>query len=189
EAVALDQRAQLVRSFAGARHQRSAAGHHDARLRYRVVRHEELSGEPDVRQIAAQRSPSRLRFRCRAGQHISAARSGFGRALHGGPLDGRERGSKRVAVGTTILPELARRGFAPPNLSRSMCQAARRPIASPPFGRPGLAEGRQANVSKWAQSTSSPTNLSRNSAATLAPAKALEWALFVSAMSDLSHSA
>src|SRR3546814_3871911 len=37
---------------------------------------------------------------------------------------------------------------SPPYRCSSICQAARRPSASPPFGRPGLADGRQAKVSK-----------------------------------------
>src|SRR3546814_5751213 len=69
-----------------------------------------------------------------------------------------------------------------------MCQTARRPSASPPFGRPGLADGRQAKVSKCAHLTPSATNFSRKSAAVVAPANPPSALLLRSAISDFNIS-
>jgi hypothetical protein len=86
---------QFAGALGGPRQQGGTPRHHRARLGHRIVRHEIAPGETDVREIAAQGSPPRLRPGLRAGQRINVARSGFGRGLHGGPLDAAGQGGKR----------------------------------------------------------------------------------------------
>ena len=87
-----------------------------------------------------------------------------------------------LSTGSPLLPESF--DFVYEHIKRDIClssitgssrlghasgSSARRPMASPPWGRPGLAPRFQAMRSKWAQGMPSPTKAARNRAAVMAP--------------------
>src|SRR5215218_7595893 len=101
---------------------------------------------------------------------LSSIRPSPNRVLAGGNGEGRyllrAQTEKMAGFSDISLHQVA----APPYLASSIAKAARRPMASPPLGRPGLAAGCQANVSRCTQGVSAGTKRRRKSAAVTAPA-------------------
>src|SRR5687768_120713 len=77
------------------------------------------------------------------------------------------RQTEKMAGFSDINPQA---GAEPPKRACSKAKAARNPIASPPLGRPGLAAGCQAKVSRCAQGVPTGMKRRRKRAAVTAPA-------------------